>query len=347
MEKNQIAKLIIFPLILAGCIVALDRLLFANVNDDLNSYSQFYKEEKDALDIALVGNSTVREGYIPTYLWRDYKITSRALTSSPTHPEVIKNAIPTIVKEQHPQVMFIDINGFTYQKKADAEFFIKQYYKALPEGDNKTELEEKYPYLIKVKNEFEIFKNHNNFRQQQYWESLVYYDQFKTKGYYPHKVINKVTPISYVEDEKLPLPQDGREYLDEILTICEPYKSSVKFVFGRTPRYITNSDQIEATNMMNWAQEIIEDKGFYFKDFAMNVKDMELDPNSDFKDADHLNMLGSVKFTHYFGQYAQEELGLVPREYTQEVINNFDLAYSTTKDYLEGIEADLKKKAGK
>ena len=195
MNRKQIAKLIAFPTLLVISIACLDRFLFAKVNDDLNSYSQFYKEEKDACDIVLVGNSTLREGYIPTEMWHDHHITSRAFTSSPTHPEVIANAIPEIVKEQHPKIMFVDINGLTFQKKEDAEFFMKQYYKAVFNEEHKKELEDKYEYLNAIKNEFEIFKNHNNFRQQQYWESLVYYDQFKTKGYFPHKVITKVKQL--------------------------------------------------------------------------------------------------------------------------------------------------------
>ena len=347
MNRKQIAKLIAFPMILVSCIVAMDRLFFANVGDDLNSYSQFYKEEKDACDIVLVGNSTLREGYIPTQMWHNNHITSRAFTSSPTHPEVIKNAIKEIVKVQHPKVMFVDINGLTFQKEEDAEFFMKQYYKAVSDPEHKEELEEQYDYLKSESGKFELFKNHNNFRQQQYWESLVYYDQFKTKGYYPHQVITKVKPVEYSLEETMPLPSDGQTYFTEIMDACEPFKNDITFVFGKTPRFMTNKEQINDTYMLRSVADEIASRGFIYKDFSDDAEKMGLDPNSDFKDYDHLNHLGSIKFTDYFASYIKEELHFEPSEYKEETIENFDTAYTKTEKYLSDIEKKLLKLAHK
>ena len=182
MNKKQIIKLITFPILLVGCIFSLEFFLFRKVSDDLTSYSQFYKENEDCLDVVLIGNSTLREGYVPTTMWKEEGIMSRGLSSSPTHPEVIKVAIKEVINKQHPEVIFIDVNGLTFQKREYSQRFIEQYYKALPKGEHKDELLKMYPYLVKDEDKFELFPNHNNFRQQQYWESLVYPDQFKTKG---------------------------------------------------------------------------------------------------------------------------------------------------------------------
>ena len=347
MNRKQVAKLILFPLILGCSIVALDRFLFKNVGDDLNSYSQFYKEEQDACDIVLVGNSTLREGYIPTQMWHNYHITSRAFTSSPTHPEVIKVALKEIIKKQHPKMMFIDINGLTFQKEEDAEFFIKQYYKAVEDKEHKEELLAQYDYLKEEEDNFELFKNHNNFRQQQYWESLVYYDQFKTKGYYPHQVITKVKPLEYDSTTTSALPKDGEEYYTAIMDVCEQYKNDIQFVFGKTPRFMTNQTQIEDTYMLRSKKEDIESRGFIFHDFSEDVTAIGLDPNSDFKDYDHLNHLGSIKFTEYFGKYVTNDLSFTPSEYKQETIDNFDTAYTKTEKYLADIEKRLLKLAHK
>ena len=347
MNRKQVAKIISFTLILGASIVCLDRFLFANVGDDLNSYSQFFKEEKDACDVVLVGNSTLREGYIPTQMWHDNHITSRAFSSSPTHPEVIKNAIPEIIKEQHPKIMFVDINGLTFQHEIDSEFFMKQYFKAVINPDHQAELEERYPYLKGEKNKFELFKNHNNFRQQQYWESLVYYGQFKTKGYFPHQVITKVKPQDYDKEMTLPLPQDGEKYFYEIMDVCEKYKEDVTFIFGKTPRFMTNEEQKKDTYMLRSKRDEIVSRGFIYKDFSENAYDMGLDPNTDFKDYDHLNHLGSLKFTSYFASYIKDELQFIPSEYKEETIENFNNAYDKAEKYLSDIEKKLLKKADK
>ena len=240
MKKSQVVKLITFPILLTGCILALNFGLFSQARDDLTSYGQFYKEEEKCLDVVLIGNSTLREGYVPTRMWHNYGITSRGLSSSPTHPEVIKVAISEVMRFQEPKVVFIDLNGLTYQNKSDAEFFIKQYYKALPEGEFKNELEQKYDYLKHIDEEYELFHNHNNFRQQQYWESIVYHEQFITKGYYPNKIVHHVKPVTPDENTILDLPKDGQEYLDEIKAECLKYSDKTTFIFGKMPRYNAN-----------------------------------------------------------------------------------------------------------
>ena len=346
MNKKEIIKLILFPTLLVGAILGLNFGLFIRVSDDLSSYGQFYKEEEKCLDVALIGNSTLREGYVPTEMWHDYAITSRGLSSSPTHPEVIKVAISQVIRYEEPSIVFIDINGLTYQRKSDAEFFIKQYYKALPKGDFKTVLESEYDYLSTAEDDLELFKNHNNFRQQQYWESLVYPAQFITKGYYPNKSVFPVTPTKYDDTTVLPLPEDGQAYLLEIIEECNKYPD-VKFVLGKMPRYNTSSSDVEATYMLRSVPSYLEGTNISFKDFTYDAEAIGLDPKTDFKDTEHLNHLGSLKFTDYFAHYLLDDLHLEIKEKKQETIDNFNKAYDDTIDYLTGIENKLKKKTGK
>ena len=348
MKKSQIVKLILFPIILAGCVISLDLFLFRKVSDDLTSYGQFYKEQEQALDVVLVGNSTLREGYVPTALWKEYEIASRGFSSSPTHPEVISVAIDEIVKKQNPKVIFIDVNGLTFQEEQNSEFFIKQYYKALPDGEHKNDLRAKYPYL-KDDDGFEIFDNHNNFRQQQYWESLVYPTQFKTKGYQPNQIVTKVNKVDVDRSKELPLTQDGEHYFELIKNACEKYTGSIQFIFGKMPKYndVLGADKfLESEYMFKTIENKLQGSNIKFMNFTSRAEEMGLDPNKDFKDNDHLNHLGALKFTHFFGNYLLNEVKLVKKDKDDSVKNNFNEAYDKTKEYLDGIEAKLRKKVG-
>ncbi len=349
MKKSQIVKLITFPLILAGCVACLDIFLFRKVSDDLTSYSQFYKEQEQALDVVLIGNSTLREGYVPTELWKEYEIASRGFSSSPTHPEVIYNAIDEIVRKQNPKIIFIDVNGLTFQEEKNADFFIKQYYKALPDGEHKNAIKEKYSYLTVEDGGWEPFKNHNNFRQQQYWESLVYPTQFKTKGYQPNKIVTKVNKVDVDRSKELPLTQDGEHYFELIKNACEKYTGSIQFIFGKMPKYndILGADKfLESEYMFKTIENKLQGSNIKFMNFTSRAEEMGLDPNKDFKDNDHLNHLGALKFTHFFGNYLLNEVKLVKKVKDDSVKNNFNEAFETTKEYLEGIEAKLRKKVG-
>jgi len=349
MKKSQIVKLITFPLILAGCVACLDVFLFRKVSDDLTSYSQFYKEQEQSLDVVLIGNSTLREGFVPTQLWKDYEIASRGFSSSPTHPEVISVAIDEIVRKQNPKIIFIDVNGLTFQEEQNSEFFIKQYYKALPDGEHKKAIKEKYTYLADENDGWEPFKNHNNFRQQQYWESLVYPEQFKTKGYQPNKIITKVEPVSVDPSQKLPLTADGEHYFDKIKSECEKYSDSIQFIFGKMPKVndVGGADKfLESEYMFKTIEEKLQGSNIKFMNFVSKVDEIGLNPNTDFKDKDHLNHLGALKFTHYFGEYLLNEAHLVKKEKDQSVIDNFNNAYNETSSFLGDIETKLKKKVG-
>lgn len=348
MKKSQIIKLILFPIILAGCVVSLDLFLFRKVSDDLTSYGQFYKEQEQALDVVLVGNSTLREGYVPTALWKEYEIASRGFSSSPTHPEVISVAIDEIVKKQNPKVIFIDVNGLTFQEEQNSEFFIKQYYKALPDGEHKNALREKYPYL-KDDDGFELFDNHNNFRQQQYWESLVYPTQFKTKGYQPNQIVTKVNKVDVDRSKELPLTKDGEHYFELIKSACDKYAGSIQFIFGKMPKYndVLGADKfLESEYMFKTIENKLQGSNIKFMNFTSRAEEMGLDPTKDFKDNDHLNHLGALKFTHFFGNYLLNEVKLVKKDKDESVKNNFNEAYEKTKEYLDGIEAKLRKKVG-
>lgn len=347
MKKSHIVKLILFPLILTGCALSMNFLVFAKVDDSLTSYGQFYQEIKDSLDVAFIGNSTLREGFIPLDLWNDYGITSRGLSSSPTHPEVIKNAIPHVIDAQHPKVMFIDINGLTFQQKANAEFFIKQYYSSITNVDYKKDLEEKYSYLKDKGEEFELFKNHNNFRQQQYWESIVYPAQFKTKGYYPNRIIYKVKTLDTDPNLVMDLPSGGKEYYEDILSVCDTYKDEVKFVFTKMPRFNSTKGQLNETYMLRSIKDDIASRGYTFYDFSEHLDDIGLLPNQDFKDFEHLNHLGAKKFTNYFGKYLTEAINLKVKTHSDEVIDDFNKAYFDTYEFLKKIEDKLNRKANR
>lgn len=348
MKKSHIVKLILFPLILGGCIAILDLLLFQKVSDDLTSYGRFYEEEDNSLDVVLVGNSTLREGYSPLTAWKEEGIMSRGFSSSPTHPEVIKVAIKEIMRKYSPKAIFIDLNGLTFQHRSDSTFFIKQYYKSLPDGEHKKELETIYSYLENSDNEFELFNNHNNFRQQQYWESLVYQDQFKTKGYQPNKRIQEVSPVR-VDETVLPLNEDGEYYFNEIISECQKYQSQTKFIFGKMPKYndVLGADEFRQSEyMFKTIENRLKDTGFEYMNFTKDIEKLNLNPKTDYKDNDHLNHLGALKFTRYFSKYIKDDLKIELKEKTEVSISSFDECYEKTKSYLEGIENDLKNKTG-
>ena len=333
MKKNirlNIAKTLIFLLILGTIITLLTVFVFVPLNIT-NAYSSFYMEAAHSLDVTLIGNSTVMYDYVPAVAFHETGITSHAIGSQPSHPEVIKIAIEEVYRTQgeSEQVVFIDLTGLTYQTHDQQEFFVRNYYDTMPDSVYKIELAERYSYLkTNKKGEFELFKNHNNFRN---YEILleVNGEQKKLKGHKPMKGVMKINPVEVDKEKTLPLPKDGQEYLVEILEVAKKY-NNMTFVFGRMPRFVS-SKNVDDSYMLRSAKATIEQYGYTYVDFCDQINDIGLDINKHQRDEEHLNIQGANIFTPYFINYLKNHYGLINKEKSEEVKKDFAECYEFYK----------------
>jgi len=321
MTKKDIIKFITFPLLLVVVVFLVSHFLFVSRN--LMSYGKFYEERKDSIDVVLIGNSTVMNGFIPPLAWKEFGYTSYSICNAPTHPEVIKIAIDEIMRTQSPKVIYVDINGLTYQKKIDAENFVRSYIGSMPDCDAKKELE--LLYGISNEGDSGLFKGHNNFRQKEFWRLSLDKGPSWNKGYTPKRTAQIITPMDTISGYSLPLPQDGQEYLTEILDICDKY-TDVDFVFGKTPRFLTDENAY-ATYMLRSVQPIIEACGYRFIDFYEILDEIGLENTRDMFDLEHMNHSGATKFTRYFSEFIKLEYGIGDMNYSNDIKRNYNNAY--------------------
>ncbi len=358
--KNKIARKIIrfasFAAILGAVVSLVSYFFFFELGPDTTSYGTFYKESKDSLDLVMVGSSTVRDGFIPMEAYKQYGITAHSIDSSPTHLEVIEIAIDEIARTQNPKVVYIDLNGLNNQTKANAPTFVKDYYSSMPDDHETKEvkkaLREKYDYLEESE-EWEPFKGHNSFRQQIYWESFVYNEQFYTKGYYPQYGVKEAKVCEVDPEKTLPLSEDAKNYLSEILSLCKKHPD-IQFLFGQMPRYLSDAiasfdpyqihSPLEAMYIVRSAKKEVEEAGYRFLDYSSNdflQNTLKLDAKTDQYDAEHLNHRGALKFTSYFSQYLMDEFFHEKPIHSEEVTKSFDEAYEGYKKAVAKAEKKL------
>lgn len=356
-RTQNILRFTSFGMFAIAAISLVSQYFFWSLGPETTAYGTFYKEEKDSLDLVMVGSSTVRDGFIPMECYKQTGITSHSIVSSPTHLEVIEIAIKEIARTQNPKVVYIDLNGLNNQTKADAPVFVKDYYSSMPD-DNETknikeELRKKYDYLTDV-SEWEPFKGHNSFRQQVYWESFVYNAQFYTKGYYPNPT-SKPTEVSPVDKSKTEaLSSDAKTYLNEILGICKEFPD-IHFLFGQMPRYLSSTiasfdayqkhAPLDAYYMVKSAKPLVEESGYTFLDYGdpeFLKNTLGLDPEKDQYDAEHLNHGGALKFTKYFSDYLLTNFfGGEKPAHSEEVTEDFDKSYKEYRKIVKKAEKKL------
>lgn len=331
MKKNWI-KFASFIFILTAVLVLFDQFVFVE-KSYATSYNRFYSEKENTLDYVVIGNSTVHEGIDPCLAWHEKRVTGYNISSEPTHLEVIILAIDEIARTQKPKVVYIDINGITYQRKADQEKFVNDFVSDMPKCEARDKIIEKYDYLGNIettKSKKDIFSFHNEFRQPKFWQTFFKDKLNYSKGFDPTYSTQKQKVCEVDKTKTLELSADGKEYLTRILKTCKKYPD-INFVFGRMPRFSDESVVNEIYKLRS-AIPMINSYGYTYIDWEEHNDKIGLNPEKDLRDVNHLNFKGSQKFTRYFISYIDEKYSITGTDHSKETIANFDNAY---KNYLK------------
>lgn len=326
MKKNWI-KFVSFFLILTAVLVCFDQFIFTE-KSYATSYNRFYREKENTLDYVVVGNSTVHGGIDPCLAWHENGVTGYNISNSPLHPEVIIIAIEEIARTQSPKVVYIDLNGLTFQKKSEQNSFVSDYVSDMPMSKARDQIVEKYDYLGTIKttkSKKEIFSHHNEFRQPKFWDTMFKDTMNFSKGFEPNFSIQKQKVHKIHKTKTLELPQDGKEYLSKILETCQKYPE-INFVFGRMPRFSDENVRKEIY-MLRSAIPTINACGYTYIDWEEFNEEIGLDPKKDFRDLNHMNFYGAQKFTRFFISFLDEKFHICGAEHSQETIDNFNHSY--------------------
>ena len=334
MDKKWL-RFSVFAIIMAVVLVCLDVFVFVDFHYG-NAYEKFYAEEENSLDLISIGNSTVRNGIIPAEIWNEYGITSYNIVSAPTHPEVICIAINELARLQNPKVVYIDLQGLTEQKISDTEYFVTEYVKNMPDCEAKSNLIQQYDFLqrnLKDNASYELFKNHNNYRNPEYMEMLFLGSGKEAlKGFVPFYEITTQHKYELDMTTILELPNDGKYYLQKIMETCNQYPE-ITFVFGKMPRCL-NDKIVNQTYMLRSAISTIEANGYTYVEWEDMLDEIGFEYDKDFRDSHHLNVYGAQKFTKFYADYLIDNYGLFASSKSESITQNFDVCY---KNYLKCI----------
>lgn len=358
MNKKNLAKIIIFPLLVATTLVCLDEFFFEKTNQSDDTITNYVREKKNTLDMTFLGSSTTWYGIIPTEFYKETNITARTIAKAPYHPALYPETLEYIYdNQQNTSFMYIDIVGCFYLEENVVDAFAKDLYISFPKDSKyRKKLVKKYPSLksyVKVdeKNlDNSLFKYHNNFRRTDYWANISVGDHDFLKGY---RLFNCGTPQTVVEVKKQEkdlsvINPDGFKFLNDLLDITDTHKET-KFIFARTARQIcTETEGNLYTNLFEWTKNYIQNvrvknnpnarTDYIVEDFALDADEIGINEKEDMKDDCHLNVKGARKFTKYLSDFAKKNLDLSNLNHDQETKEKFDEAYKKTEEYIDLFE---------
>ena len=318
--------------IMVSCLV-LQQYFLRNMDHNSLRVEGFYQEERNSLDVVLIGASDMYTSFMPGRAYEQYGFTGYLLASESITAEGVKTAVKEIVRTQHPGLIVIEANAFLYGNADNEsnEAHIHKFFDNLPLSTNKLEyIQRKVPADQQMEYIFPLIKYHGLWTE--------YPDRFfmmasnlsldvrgfnVLKGFRTTAQIIKTDKKCYndmISDEhgELDLDPDLQKELIELLSYCEEKELNVIFVRAR--QYVTDEtyNRVKRSNKM---ASIVREQGFSYYTFENDAVQIGIDENRDFYNEDHMNVYGALKFTDYLADKLvnNEKLQIDPlSEYQQE-----------------------------
>lgn len=273
----------------------------------ISSTQQLYATEDNLIDVLFVGSSHTYASINPSLLWDEYGISAFDMSVSGQDKDSSYYGIKEVLKTQSPKVVFVDCYGLVF----DEQGIIGNVYRnmlAMNFSENSNDLirsyvdeEEQKDFLLR----WPII--HTRYRELQKYD----FEQYEFSTYGRGYLVNYQTGYySYLENAALKctdvteLNEKNKKWIDDLVALSE--EENFKLVFYLTPYSITEKDKA----ILNGAEKYFKQQNITFLDLYDVSSKLNLQPETDFSDYNHLNSFGADKVTAYMGTYLEENFAL-------------------------------------
>ena len=319
---KNVLKAAVFALILCLCLFGLDRAM--RREDGSDKYSAFF-EEKEPIDVFLLGTSHMMDSVLPMELWRDHGVVSYNLANPAETLEATYWTLRLALEYKTPELVVVDV---CYLGKAQSEVSTRKmghlFMDEVPLSRLKLQaIWELYPQEERAEFVFPLVTYHTR------WEELFEKSEPMTaaKSFTRGAELRAghSKPAPYARTHEMDTRDTaGKQALERIIALCK--ERGIEVVLTAIP-YPADED---TQKMMNSAQLIADATGTAF----INLFDVEglVDFETDcYDEASHLNPDGASKVTAYLGEQLTERFGVKDRR--------GDARYAHWNDALEAYEA--------
>ena len=123
---KRAAKILSLVLALVLCIGFLQEYVLCRGSHDRGCVKGFYLEDKDSIDVVLIGASEIYSGFSSCYAYGEFGYTSYPVATSSNIVPNFKTQLKTAIREQHPGLIIIEVNGILYPDDEDYEEFLEE-----------------------------------------------------------------------------------------------------------------------------------------------------------------------------------------------------------------------------
>ncbi len=297
-------------------------LFFAvqNVFGVSNSFSEhaemmfegYYDEQEDTVDAVIIGNSHIYRYWQSAFGWKEYGISTLALSTSDMPGSVIKNMAIEACKTQNPKLLVFDATAFADKDnvKNNKIYMMLNNMKLsknyIDTVDNFCAYAgvtgmEKFDFYLPIIQFHSRWKEINQTDFEQTYPSYLnscYMEEFLTSTI--KERAHKAT------DERVKIGKRNEAVLRDLLEWCKGEDIEIQFL---AVPLLRNEKKL---GMINYVGDIVEEYGYEFLNYndADLYESFDFDVSVDFQDKNHTNVNGSYKFSKVYGKYLVERYSL-------------------------------------
>lgn len=310
----------------------------------------FYMEDKNSLDVVLVGASELYADYSAAQAYKEQGFTSYPYAVEENVVDLVENELVEVFNNQSPKLLIIETNFAMYDNKnavvTDAR--LRRVTDCMPMNQNKIDIIDRFGdkdnllsyYLpfIKYHGHLYLFKDSLNdyaleLRGFSYLKGMKTRTEAKNFKKYNIKEVDGTKPLAPVAEEKF------REFLQ----ICKDKIKDSKVVFVRFPHAIATEHMYDRYLQSNRVGEIVNEYGFDYINFEHNADEIGFDYSKDFYNYEHMNVRGLQKFTSYFAKTIADKYDIKPTQLTDEQKEKWDTSVEYTEKFYNYAESCINK----
>ena len=334
--------------------------LYIHRNYDEDRITGFFREPKNSLDVVLIGASDISRAFCPGLAYENYGITSYPFTINGDAVQVWQAQLDETLQRQNPDVIVIEVNGALYSAADEEDYHMYQtavermaLHLPLLSG-TRISLIERYVAgtgrtgdLVRLL--FPLYEYHSNqpggirSALATIRSNLLFGEDnggvLTLRGFETitgKTQIGALVPGIEKSEKTEELDPAYEKALRRFLSHCRKMHPKTNILFVRAPHLFEENNVKMQTVFYrtNRIGQIIGEYGYPFLNFEKMKQEIGIDDQTDFYDANHLNVSGMRKFTAYFSECLLAH-GVEPRKLTEKEQEQWEHTERYTELFLQ------------
>jgi len=286
--NKKIVKSMVFILVLTGILSLGSNLFVSSAKKGQNAELlkrdairiQLMKEEKNSIDLLVLGDSESYSSISPLQLWRNAGITAFVGGQASQKMTEALSLLKTALNTQKPKIVFLETNEL-FRSSSSPDLISEEILQA-------------------AQNIFPIFRYHNVWKSQVMDTSQA---PSNWKGYRLHsesQPVNSIASYMVADSSVKTVTQENKNLLLEMKKICE--QNQCQLVLYSSPSPVNYN-----MGKHNGIAKAAEEMQLPYFDLNLKANEIGMDWQKDSYDSgDHLNIYGAEKVTKYMQEYLQK-----------------------------------------